>query len=367
MNERERVFAIIRGEKPDLVPWYADLDYWMAYLNAAGLMPEKYKDGGIHQLSRDLGAGFYLQGYFPFREVYDGVQVIRETSSDGRSRSARVVTPSGEIREMERWIPDSYCWAYDERFVKDGHDLKALRYLYEHTFYEPDYELAARRYGLIGDNGVVLCYLPKSPLMEMVALRAGIRAVTYALADAPDEFEETLAILEKKANEASEIALKSPAEFLMIPENLSSEVVGKNLYNKYVRPHDETWVKRIKEAGKSSLIHIDGTLRGLIREASETGFTILEAVTPAPAGDIEVEELCQWVAPGTVLWGGIPGAFFSPLVSDEDFDAFVIRVLKVMKSAPRYVLGVADQVPPNSRFERIARVRQLVEKYGQFR
>jgi hypothetical protein len=52
-------------------------------------------------------------------------------------------------------------------------------------------------------------------------------------------------------------------------------------------------------------------------------------------------------------------------VSDADFDAFVIRVLDVMKSEPRYVLGVADQVPPLARFERIARVRELVEEHGR--
>jgi len=37
-----------------------------------------------------------------------------------------------------------------------------------------------------------------------------------------------------------------------------------------------------------------------------------------------------------------------------------------MKTEPRYVLGVADQVPPLARFERIARVRPLVEKYGRY-
>jgi hypothetical protein len=49
----------------------------------------------------------------------------------------------------------------------------------------------------------------------------------------------------------------------------------------------------------------------------------------------------------TVFWGGIPGAFFTPLVSDEEFDAHVKRTIEVMRRSPRYVLGVADQVPPN--------------------
>ena len=45
--------------------------------------------------------------------------------------------------------------------------------------------------------------------------------------------------------------------------------------------------------------------------------------------------------------------YFTDLISDEEFDAYVIRVLEVWKSEPRYVLGVADQVPPLSRPERI--------------
>jgi hypothetical protein len=83
-------------------------------------------------------------------------------------------------------------------------------------------------------------------------------------------------------------------------------------------------------------------------------------------GDLPIEEWHKWVAPNTVMWGGIPGVYFTDLVGDEEFDAFVIRLLKVMRSQPRYVLGVADQVPPRSRLERIARVRPLVEEYGRY-
>ena len=181
----------------------------------------------------------------------------------------------------------------------------------------------------------------------MVAIDAGIETVTYALADAPEEFEETFDAL-KNTDKACEIAVNSPAECLMIPENLSSESVGKKFFKRCVQPYEAYWTERIRDAGKYSYIHIDGTLRGLIRECSQTGFNVLEAVTPGPVGDIEPEELQNWVEPGTIIWGGIPGLYFSDLISDDEFDAYVIRVLDVWKSEPRYVLGVADQVPPLS-------------------
>jgi hypothetical protein len=38
----------------------------------------------------------------------------------------------------------------------------------------------------------------------------------------------------------------------------------------------------------------------------------------------------------------------------------------VMRSEPRYVLGVADQVPPGGLRRRVGRVAELVEKYGRY-
>jgi hypothetical protein len=363
MDVRSRVLAVLNGQKPDVVPWLGDLDYWMQWLRAADLMPKHYQGDGLYRYHRDLGVGFYLQGAFPFKFIYD-CEVIEEPV--GLGKRTTVKTPYGDLTELQEWYPDSFCIGWSERFIKSWRDLKAMRYFYEHTHFEPDYAPVQRRYDLVGDNGLVLMYLPRSPFQHMVALDAGILTVTYALADAPDEFEATFDALKNTWDKACEIAVNSPAECLMIPENLSSESVGKKFFKRWVQPFDSYWTGRIRDAGKYSFIHIDGTLRGLIRECSQTGFNVLEAVTPGPVGDIEPEDLHNWVEPGVVIWGGIPGVYFTDLISDEEFDAYVIRVLEVWKSEPRYVLGVADQVPPLSRPERIARVAPLVEKYGRY-
>jgi Uroporphyrinogen decarboxylase (URO-D) len=309
-----------------------------------------------------LGVGFYLQGYFPFDAHYEDVQLSQEIA--GNLTINWVKTPVGSIYSIEKYLPESFTTATEEHYVKTWKDLRVLRYWYEHTDYTPNYAEAAARTELVGENGVVLCYLPKSPLMELVALQAGITAVTFAMIDAPDEFEETIRVLERKADEAAEISLNSPAECLMIPENLSSEVVGKKFFNQYMRAYEERWIPRIKAAGKFSFVHMDGTLKGLIREVASTGFTVLEALTTAPVGDLAVESLRAYVGPKTVTWGGLPGLYFTDLVTDEDFDRYVIATLNKMRSTPGYVLGVADQVPPGTRWERIKRVSLLVEEHG---
>ncbi len=366
MTERDRVLTLLAGGKPDRVPWFGDLDYWATSLIGRGLKPAGFKESDAYiEWHRDLGVGFYLQGYFPFRTVVENCSVSEWR--EGNVRRRKIETPRGALTEAWTWLPESFSEAPTERLVKSAADLDAYRWLFENTRCEPDYAFAGTRRRQVGGAGVVLCYLPKSPFMQMVALDAGIVAVTEIFTDAPDGLAETLAAARRAHDRAARIAVDSPAEVLMIPENLSSEVVGPRFYERFMRDYHEAWAARIREAGKLSCVHLDGTLRGLLKQVSAAGFTFIEAMTPAPLGDLEVG---RWAAssgnPSTVLWGGLPGVYFTDKVPDDEFDRHVRAVLRVMTSEPRYVLGVADQVPPDGLERRVRRVAELVERYGRY-
>jgi hypothetical protein len=364
MNDRDRFLSILRGGTPDRVPWGGDLTYWAYAMEKRGQAPAGWQSTpAYYQFHRDLRVGFYLQGYFPFRTVYDDTVRFR-VERQGDVRLDIYETPVGTLTAEWTYLPESYAEAPSRHMVQTPADLRTLRYLYEHTHYEPDYAEAGSRYSLVPDLGVVLCYLPKSPLMNLVALDAGISSVVELHMTVPDELAETLAVMERKLDEAAQIALDSPAECLMIPENLSSEVVGKRFYNQYARPYNDKWVQRIRAAGKHSFIHMDGTLKGLIAEVAATGFDVIEAATPAPVGDLNFAEMRSRVGERTILWGGVPGVYFTNLVDDDEFDRLVIDVLTTMRTTPRYVLGVADQVPPDGLRCRVARVAELVDRYG---
>ena len=373
MTERERVLTLLAGGRPDRVPWFGDLDYWATALIGRGERPAGFKESDAYiDWHRDLGCGFYLQGYFPFRAVVEGCRITEWR--EGNARRRRIETPRGALTETWTWLPESFAEAPTEHLVKGAADLPAYRSLFEHTRYEPDYAFAERRLRQVGGQGVVLCYLPKSPFMQMVALDAGIGAVVEIAADAPDELAETLAAVRAAHDRAAAIAVASPAEVLMIPENLSSEVVGPRFYELHMREYHETWCRRIAAAGKFSCVHLDGTLRGLLRQVASAGFTFVEAMTPAPVGDLAVERWAEWCGETavntegrlTVLWGGLPGVYFTDQVTDAEFDRHTKAVLAAMRSEPRYVLGVADQVPPDGLERRIRRVAELADEFGRY-
>lgn len=244
------------------------------------------------------------------------------------------------MREAYQYSPTSFSSGIVEHLVKDIEDLKVLTWMISHTDYTPDYEFAKRRYETIGDNGVVLCYTPRSPLMDLVAVFAGVENVTYMDLDEPEEFGALLDEIEEKYDQACALVMESPAECVMIGENISSECVAP-FYHRYMKRYHQKWTGEMRRRGKFSFVHQDGTVRGLIGALSkESRFDVIEAVTPMPVGDVDIGEVAGLVADDTIIWGGIPGGMFlESSCSDEDFDRHVLRCIEVMTSAPRYVLG----------------------------
>ena len=228
MTERERVLAVLKHEKPDRLPWLADFDYLISSWKTDGIYPAKYEnrygDEGLQRMHRDFGAGFYLQGYEPFTAVRSGVDI--QTQKCGDVTVTTWNTPVGSLREVTQFSKASYSSGITEHLIKDIEDLKVYAWICAHTHYEPNYELAQMRYKSIGDNGVVLCYTPKSPLMALVALLAGVENVTYMKMDDEEEFAALLDEIEDCYDEACRLAVESPAECIMIPENISSECVA---------------------------------------------------------------------------------------------------------------------------------------------
>ncbi len=366
MTPRERILHILNGEYPDQVPWAGDLDYWANSLIKMGKKPKGFVQSDDYiQWHRELGVGYYLQGYFPYRQIIENCEEVGW--NEGHKRYKEIRTSLGSVRECWEYIPTSYSEGPVEHFLKSEADLPIMKHIYENTRFEADYEFANTRKQQVGDQGVVLCYLPKSPYMHLLALEAGVVSLSMLAMMVPDDLADLLGVMKTAFDQAAQIALDSPAEVLMIPENLSSEMVGPEFFELYMRSYQEEWTTKIRNAGKHSFIHIDGTLAGLLKEEASVGFTVLEALTPHPVGDLKMEDLSSYMDDSkSIIWGGIPGVYFTDNISEEEFDRHVKHVISIMVKEPRYVLGVADQVPPDGLESRVKRVAQLVNEFGKY-
>ena len=369
MNERNLLLKVLKGEVPERKPWFADLSYLHSSLQMKGELDKKYfGDKGYLEFYKDLGAGICFYPPFLWKTRYPDNIIYNEMEENGK-KQCTYRTPIGNIRSVQKFLPTTYTWAYTEHFVKNMEDLRIMLYIFENRKYTADYESFNAIECLWGSNGIATGIAPISvaPLQKLLTRWAGVEKTVELYIDETDEFEEILLRIQNSEDPVFEIISQSPAQYIEFPENLSSEITGKTLFEKYNMPYYKMRIDQLHKTGKFVGIHIDGTLSSCLPLLEKCGFDVAEAVTPAPLGDIDVEKLRKVAGREIVIWGGIPGALFSGRYSEETFENHVRRVLDVFRDDARFVLGVADQVPSDGLIARVKKVGQIVSESERIR
>jgi hypothetical protein len=141
-------------------------------------------------------------------------------------------------------------------------------------------------------------------------------------------------------------------------DNLTSEVYA-SYFCQHMAERYERRIARLHASGTRCAVHLDGTVRGLLPKLAQAGFDAIEALTPMPAGDLDVEEMRQVADdPKVILWGGVPGVMFAPPYTWQEMERHVRRTLACWTGTP-FVLGVADQVPPDGDISLVAKISNL--------
>ena len=93
MTLAERLLKVFNGERPDVMPWFADLTYWYHAALKRGTLPEKYKGDGVVDLYRDLGCGCHEAAMCsPWVAEYDDMQIQQHEEKDAAGEPVRQET-----------------------------------------------------------------------------------------------------------------------------------------------------------------------------------------------------------------------------------------------------------------------------------
>lgn len=363
MSIRSEVLDLLHGRPGRTVPWFGDLSYYYFSLERQGQLEKKHQGPeGEKRFYADFGVGIYLYTPDVFSIHYSPKVKYTEVKTADRI-TWRYDTPVGSIESVQDYVPAQYCFAYSRHFVRRIEDLRVMRYVFENARYSENYEAYCSYDRLWGEDGIgfAMGVASMAPMQKLLSRWAGVETTVALSQDHPEELERTFAVIEQSQEPLVEVLAGCPAEVVILPENLASQVVGESFFRRFNMPYYRKIVERLHAAGKKVAIHIDGGLRPCLGLLSACGFDIAEAVTPAPFGDLPVEELRRATGPDIVIWGGLPGGLFSRNYSDEYFEQFVLNVLR--QADDRFVLGVADQVPPDAVPARIGRVRELVDSH----
>jgi hypothetical protein len=334
---RQDILAALRGRAPRRVPWTIHHE----------LLPR----GSLERRLRDQGLAIAEKGVRPYQEGYSRVSLEERSGWQGEVR--RILrtwhTPLGDLHSRLRLGPDGSLWT-EEFPLKSPADFRLLEYISEDTEYrENNKAVAAAQQGL-GEDGVVLCRMMRSPLQRLLAEWMGTVGVSYALVDAPQPLERLLDRLAAKDEEAFRIAARSPAEIVWSAENLTADVTGPALFQRYLAPYYERAGSILRPTGKLYGVHLDGRLKALKKEIGSCPLDFVEGFTPPPLGDLELEQArVAW--PDKALWVNVPGTVF---LHEEGRAIRELReLLERGMSAGGFLLTLTEEFPEPERSLRL--------------
>ncbi|MEN6537908.1 MAG: uroporphyrinogen decarboxylase family protein [Bryobacteraceae bacterium] len=373
MTERERLLAVYRGEVPDRVPFFLDLSHWFYEreklpfdLSVAVLEPE-------HELlayHSKVGAGFYIPNRISyFDAVYPSdvtATVTKEMTPRGPELTWRLETPIGAIQRKRLWQTISYSWNISEWGVRTEQDLRVLAYAMSRLEFRPAWDRYYRMQEAAGDLGVPYVSLGYSGMGHLLHYWMGVEQTIFAAADMPEVIADVVTGINANLLKCIDLLCTGPGEVVLMGDNFSCDVQPPRFIRRWSAEFYREAFRRLRRAGKYSVVHIDGRLSGLLREFAALGVDAIDAVTPAPMGDLTPRQCREEAGPSLILSGGVPPSVWIEPSTDDDFRRAVLDWLEIRKSSPRLVAAAGDQVPPGTPEHRIRMMRDLVETHGRY-
>ncbi len=340
MTQRERIMATIRKERVDKLPF---LHNWRHMQQGRAERECRMKGMGISWSRPSYIYTMHGVTMTETQEVTTGEQLIHRTYS----------TPVGEIfveekrnLGVEQWHAlrgwdDVQPWQV-QRAIKGPEDYKVLKYMIENTEYSADYHPIEQAKDWLGEDGVVIDFLPHSPIHELLITWIGADGGQFFIHQAkyPDLVEDLYKALAKSYEPMYEIAAKSPADFVFVGENLDGFLVNPRLFERYYMPEYEKMAKVFHEHGKLFAAHMDGSVATLKNLIAKTPIDIVEALHSPPMGDLPIgEALSLWK--DKVIWTGFPASVYAN--GPEAVKKHMLSLLREVGAGDRLIVEVSTE------------------------
>jgi hypothetical protein len=276
-------------------------------------------------------------------------------------------TPEGCITERQRSGVGGSINAPVEYLIKTPGDLRAYRYVLEHSFlFVADYtEHYAWEEKAVGEDGVITdVSIGMSPHQMFINMLAGVENTYYLHDDVPELFDEVMYMMHNQyKQQIRETAKRSRADIFISSENTSWTTISPERYEKYCASQLSEYADILHEFGKLHVIHMCGKLRHMCEKIAGCRFDGVADLAPAPTGDMELWEVAA-ALPEHSVKGGIGCDTF---LSDDPQDCYrkAMEILEKTRGRLGVLLGSGDSVPNGTSMENLRAVAMAVKEAGQ--
>ena len=247
-------------------------------------------------------------------------------------------------------------------YIQRTEDYRIMEYIVRNTVLSPNVDLFHRTMHELGNDGVVMGRMDRTPYQKLLIELAGAERFLIDLVCQDEAVEELLETMGKRYREQVDMAMDSDAEIIWIPDNVTVDMTPPDNYVKYLMPHYQYCVKCAREAGKLVVTHYDGKIRPLSQYINDIGFDAIESVSdPMISGDMTFLEAVK-AFPGKAILPNFPSNLsHSPEKTIRDY----IENLKEQAHGIPLMLQISEDLADNC-YERVIPII-LESMYGNYK
>jgi hypothetical protein len=276
------------------------------------------------------------------------VRSVYEPYNEPWTRTYR--TPAGSLSQtiVKEGAYGTSDWTR-EHLIKKPSDYTVLRYLLEAASYMENYSAVDKVMNDLGEDGIVYCMVDRSPLQQLIVEWAGIERFAVDYFDNRDAVDELLQVCEKKQEEVYRIAAASPAEVIWAPDNLMGDVVGPEIYRRYLQPFYRRMAEIVHKHGKLYAVHMDGKLASIADLIKDTPVDIVDSFSlPDAGGDLPAGKALE-IWPDKSVLANVPATL--GLMDDKGIKAYCGGLKTETSSFSNFGLQVSEDIPTERLWE----------------
>jgi hypothetical protein len=370
MTNRERLLAIMAGESPDRIPWIPRLLIWHTAHSKLGTLPERFRDLSLRQIELELRMGTPAREGRIFTSEQTG-SVETESRAEGESTVITYRTPVGEVTTRHRSSAELEAVGIGgleiEHMIKGPDDYAVVEYMVEHTHYTATPDDYLRYEEEIGDDGYPLVAGGDCPFHYFLQKLAGYEAGYLHLADYPGRVEHLLRTMEDVERERQwPLIASSPARLILHGVHFDSSLTPPRMFAKYITPYYRDLSELVHGQDKVLCMHADNDSRQILGHIQGAGFDMAETFTTDPLVSCTLEEAREAWGNEVVIWGGVPSVILETAYGEAEFEAYMRRIFRAVAPGDAFILGVADNIMPDALLNRLVRIGEMVEEWGDY-
>lgn len=338
MNARERVIAVLEGQKPDMVPIVPKI----AFANVIAFDDMKvidYMTDPKCMAKACIGAAK--------RFGWDGISFHTDISSEGMALGSIYDRPENSPAILRKYLLHDIGEA-DKVKIPDPYTTEPMKTVIEAI------KIAKKE---VGEDYFIIGWT-NGPL-NVASQLYNLDELLISLIESPDEAKALLEICTQVSCVYAEALVQAGADAVAYGHaTASSNVISRSCYEEFALPYEKRLVSAIHKAGAKAITHICGHIEAIIDLIDENGSDVVDFDTVC-----DIDRLRKKV-PDKVYRGNISPSLFA-VGQPEEIEKEVKTLLEQQGTSHQFLLGSGCEINLNTSAANLEAFVHAGRKYGK--